>query len=502
MSVARPIVAEQPQPELKSQVVSALRWSAVAKFGGQLVNWAITLVVIRLLTPADYGLVAMLTLIFMFLAMLGDMGFGSSIVQSPTLDEREIRQTFGAALIVNLLICALLIMAAPAIAAFYNEPRLIDMTRVAALGFIGSGVAPVYNGLLAREMRFKTSARIDIVGGVATNLITLLLAWRGYGAWALILGTVLASPIRLVMLFATARKTYRPSFGFRGTRRLWTFGGNLLVTRVVWYWASQADILIAAKFLGKEAVGLYSVAVHLASLPMQRAGGIINGVAFAAFAKIQHDREAVARNTRLGVRLMALVTFPVLWGIAAVAPELVEIALGPTWMPSALPLTLVALSIPLRMIGSIITTTMMSMGRVDVAMVTTVIGALIAPVLFYAGSRYGILGLSVAWLVVTPILFMLNMFRALPILGLSLRAVFSEIWRPMIIAATMFVSVEGARPMLHALPDAAMFATMVVLGTFVYGGGSWLLNRAATVEALVLLFPGRFARLRASTLVR
>ncbi len=484
---------------MKAQVMSALRWSAVAKLSGQLVNWAITLVVIRLLAPADYGLVAMLTLIFMFLAMLGDMGFGSSIVQSPTLEPQEIRQTFGAALLVNLAICAGLMLAAPAIAAFYEEPRLVDMTRVAALGFIGSGMLPVYGGLLAREMRFRTAARIEIVNGILSNLFTLILALAGYGAWALIVGGMIANPIRVAMMFHSATKFYWPSFRFRNTRRLWSFGGNVLVSRVIWYWSSQADILIAGKFLGKEALGFYSVAVHLASLPMQRAAGMINGVAFAAFAKIQHDPRAVAYNTRLGVRLMAFVTFPVLWGIGAVAPELVEIAIGPAWTPSIFPLTLVALTIPFRMIGSIVSTTVMSMGRVDIATITTVIGALIAPPLFFFGCRYGIVGLSVAWLIVTPILFALNMFRALPILGLSMRNVVTEIWRPLTISAVMFVSVELLRLAVGRLPQALVFVVLVIAGAVCYAVGSWLLNRVATLEAAALLFPSRFGHLGKAT---
>ena len=480
---------------LKGQVMSALRWSAVAKFGGQLVNWSITLFVMRLLAPADYGLVAMLTLIFMFLAMLGDMGFGSSITQAQTLETREIRQTFGAALIVNLAICALLMAGAPAIAAFYDEPRLVDMTRVAALGFIGSGIIPVYTGLLQREMRFKTSARIEIVGGIVSNLATLSFAATGFGAWALILGTLVANPVRLAMLFASASTRYWPSFRFGNTRRLWTFGGNILVTRIVWYWSSQADILIAGKFLGKEALGFYSVAVHLASLPMQRAAGIINQVAFAAFAKIQHDAAAVTDNTRLGVRLMAFVTFPVLWGIGAVAPELVEVTIGPAWHASVLPLTLVALTIPFRMIGSIVTTTIMSVGRVDVAMVTTIIGAVVSPPLFFIGAHYGIVGLSVAWLAVTPIMFALNMFRALPIVGLSIRVVLGEIWRPLAGSAVMFVAVDGLRRVLVGMPDLLMLVVLIAAGAVTYAGCNWLLNRTATIEALVLLFPRRFAHL-------
>ena len=489
------VKAEPPKEGMKAQVMSALRWSAIAKFGGQLISWAITLIVIRLLAPADYGLVAMLSLIFIFLGMLGDMGFGASIVQSPTLEEREIRQTFGAALLINLAICALLCVGAPAIAAFYDEPRLVEMTRVAALGFVLVGAIPVYSGLLQREMRFRTSARIEIVSGIVGNLATLAFALNGSGPWALILGGLIGNPVRVALLCASATTFYWPSFRFGDTRRLWSFGGSILITRIVWYWSSQADVLIAGKFLGKEALGLYSVAVHLASLPMQRAAGIINGVAFAAFAKIQHDPKAIAHNTRLGVRLMAFVTFPVLWGIGAVAPELVEIAIGPRWSESILPLTLVALTIPFRMIGSIVSTTIMSIGRVDVAMWTTIAGACIAPPIFFFGARYGIVGLSLAWVVVAPLMFLLNMVRALPILGLSMRSVFIEMWRPMTVSAVMFVAVESLRQLLPHLAVPVLFALLVGCGVAVYTVGTWLLNRVATIEALALLFPRRFARL-------
>jgi O-antigen/teichoic acid export membrane protein len=235
---------------------------------------------------------------------------------------------------------------------------------------------------------------------------------------------------------------------------------------------------------------------------MQRAAGLINGVAFVAFAKIQHDQRAVAFNTRLAVRLMAFVTIPVLWGIGAVAPELVEIAIGPAWAGSILPLTLVALTIPFRMIGSIVSTTVMSMGRVDVAMVTTVIGACISPILFFLGSRYGILGLSEAWLVVTPILFALNMYRTLPILGLTKRAIFAEIWRPAVIGVVMFLMVEALRQLLLGLPVALLFGLLVIAGALTYMVGTWLLNRPAAAEALSLLFPGRFARLQMDVATR
>jgi O-antigen/teichoic acid export membrane protein len=227
---------------------------------------------------------------------------------------------------------------------------------------------------------------------------------------------------------------------------------------------------------------------------MQRTSGMINGVAFSAFARIQHDPEAVARNTRLAVRLMAFVTFPVLWGIAAVAPELVDLAIGPAWRQAVLPLTLVALTIPFRMIGSVVSTTIMSMGRVDIALYTTVVGALVVPPLFVVGAHYGIVGLSFAWLVVAPAMFALNLFRSLPILGLSIPEIGSELWRPLAVSAVMFAVVEALRRGLDGWTDAPRFVALVAAGVVVYAGGMRLIHRTASAEALALLFPTRFAR--------
>lgn len=479
---------------LTDQVMAALRGSALVKAVGQIANWSLTIVTMRVLVPEDYGLVAMLTLIFMFVGMLADLGFDSSIIQSPTLSRHEFRQAFGAAVLVNGAICVVLVAAAPAIAAFYGEPRLVDMARVSAIGFLLGAPAPVFNGLLQREMRIRTATTIDIASGVAGNVATLALALSGFGAWALIVGTLVSAPLRALALVACASMRPWPSFRFAGSQRLWRFGGNVLATRVLWYWTSQADILVAGKLLGKEALGLYSVAVHLASLPMQRTSGMINGVAFSAFARIQHDAAAVARNTRLAVRLMAFVTFPVLWGIAAVAPELVDLAIGAAWRDAVLPLTLVALTIPFRMIGSVVSTTIMSLGRVDVALYTTIVGAIVVPPLFWAGARYGIVGLSLAWLVVAPAMFGLNLFRALPILGLSIRTIASELWRPLAVSAAMFGVVSALRAACGGWSDAPRFAVLVAAGIVVYAVGMRLIDRAASAEALALLFPTRFAR--------
>jgi teichuronic acid exporter len=127
-----------------------------------------------------------------------------------------------------------------------------------------------------------------------------------------------------------------------------------------------------------------------------------------------------------------------------------------------------------------------------VALLTTIIGAIIAPPIYFFASRYGILGLSAAWLITTPILFTLNMFRAGPIVGLSLRAVTQEIWRPIVVSAAMLLSVAALRELLGGLSEIAAIGPLIACGACIYVAGSWLLNRAAFAEALSLLFPKRF----------
>ena len=484
-----------PTVGLKAQVVSSLRWAVVAKFGAQLVSWAITLVVMRLLTPDAYGLTAMLTIIFGFVGMLGDMGFGSSLIQSPTINREVIRQTYGASLLANCIICVLLFAAAPLIAAFYNEPRLVSLAEVASLGFITNAFSVVSESLLRRELRFKVLASVEIATNFVIGASTLVMAWWGLGVWALVLGSLGGSVARVVILNIVSPVRCAPAFSFKGARTMWAFGTNVTITRIVWYWTVQVDVLIAGKLLGKEALGLYSVALNLASLPMQRTLGLINSVAFPAFAKIQGDREALRINVALAVRLMALLSFPVLWGIGSVAPELVRVVLGEKWQQAVFPLTVVAFTIPLRMIGSVVSTTVMSIGRADIAMITTIMGAIIMPPIFYFGARDGIEGLSLAWLAITPIMFLLNMYRALPELGLTMRKVLAELARPAATALLMSLSVLLARALSSGLSDVQRFIMLIAVGAVTWICATWFINRSATVEALALLFPGRFANL-------
>jgi O-antigen/teichoic acid export membrane protein len=343
--------------------------------------------------------------------------------------------------------------------------------------------------MLRRSLRFKPLSLIEIGSSAAGHAVTLGLAITGYGVWSLVIGGLVAATLRTLCLHTVTPERVLPSFGFVGARQLVSFGASITFTRFLWYVFLQADIVIAGKMLGKEAVGLYSVAVHLASLPMQRVASVVNDVAFAAFARIQDDRQAIAANVRSAVRLVSLFAFPALWGLGCVAPDLVELVMGPRWLAAIVPLQIVALAVPVRMVGAIVSTITISVGRVDIAMLTTLIGTLLAPPLFYLSTSYGIVGLAVVWATLSPLMLSINLFRALPNLGLTPTEVFAEMGRPVVAAFVMAAAVLAVKASIPGDYQVLRLAAEIAIGALIYIGATALINRASALDALRLLFP-------------
>ncbi|HAN63412.1 MAG TPA: hypothetical protein DCQ79_06025, partial [Rhizobiales bacterium] len=287
---------------LRTDVMTGLRWTAGARFLTQLITWAITLVVIRILSPSDYGLLSMATVFVAFLMILSDFGLGFAVIQRTEIDLLTLRKVFGAVVIVHGSAAVLLVVAAPLIASFFAEPRVEPIVRVLALQFVVAAFAVIPDAQLQRRMEFRRRSLLDLSGAIVSSVATLVLALAGKGVWALVAGSLLTQTWRTIGLNSIAPFGYWPLFTFGGLRPLMKFGWRLIASQVLWFFFTQIDIIIAGKWLGKELVGFYAIAMHLASLPNQRIAGIINQVAFPAFARIQDDIDAVGRHLLLGIR--------------------------------------------------------------------------------------------------------------------------------------------------------------------------------------------------------
>ena len=265
------------------------------------------------------------------------------------------------------------------------------------------------------------------------------------------------------------------------------FGGYVTISRMLWTFYTQADIIIIGKVLGKNLLGFYSVALNLASLPMEKVSGIINQVAFPAFASVQTDLEQVASHFLKAVRIMSLLAFPVLWGISSIAPDLVHVALGEKWGLAIVPLQILSLVIPVRMISNLMSPALLGLGRADINFFNTITASLVLPFGLLIGSHWGIIGVSFAWVAIFPIVFLLNLLRMLRILKTDLSGVVAVMLRPIVSTIVMYISVAIVKIIMSDFDPILRLSLSVFTGTVVYIGMIFTLDRNGYYEVLDLI---------------
>jgi len=408
---------------IKEKVLSALRWTVLARVTAQAVTWGITLVVIRLLAPADYGLMAMSEVFFGLLLMLSDAGLGQALVQAKTINERQTRQMFGVLVLMSAALFAALFLAAPAIGAYYGKSKVTDITRWLSLGFLLVPFITIPTALLERDIDFKRKSLVELAAAILSAVVILVLAYHGYGIWALVTGRLLNLLIQVVGLNIIRPYFKIPLFSFDAARGLIRFGGLYTGTSVLWFVYSQADIIIAGRVLSEEQMGYYAVAMYLAAIASVKVMPLLNQVALPAYSRLQDDPSAVGYYFLKVVRVVAMLTFPVFFGLAVVAPEFVRLVLGEKYEGAILPIVLLSLAMPMRMISNLFPAMVYGRGRPGVEMGNTLFGLLVMPVAILIGVQYGILGLCLAWLIGFPLVFGFQLLRSAKIAAVPPMAV-------------------------------------------------------------------------------
>ena len=468
--------------------MSGLGWNAGFRFLGQVFTWGITLFVVRLLSPADYGLMELAGLFVSFLSMIGEFGLGSAIIQHHNLKEKELRSIFGLILGVSLLLCASLSMTAPLIAKYYSEPKLSPIIWFLSLTFMLSGLATVPYSLLMREQNYRTIAIIDFVSTIFGSITTLIFALYGFGVWALVAGALSTKITSMIVLLYVQPFIKIPLFRFRGMGPLLVFSGNVTISRILWHFYSfAAATLIIGKVLGKEALGIYGIALFLASVPMEKVGGILNQVAFPAFSSVQHNPHLVGSHFLKTTRILTIVSVPVFWGISSVAPEIIGVFLGAKWDDAVLPLQIIALTMPFRMVRNLTSPALLGLGHSKINLINEATAAVLMPISFYFATRWGLVGISSVWLLVFPLVFLMNLPQTTKALFVSMWDVFLCMLRPIFAGLAMIAGIEIFRKSLFG--DISMVLRMlvcIVIGATIYLASMFIVNRRGVNEVIGL----------------
>jgi O-antigen/teichoic acid export membrane protein len=473
---------------IRNKVLIALRWSAGLRLFSQLATWVMTLLVIRLLSPEDYGLMAIASGLIAFFSLFNELGIGAALIQREEISETEQRQTFGIVLVINFSLFGAIYFASPFVADFFDTPRLTDLIRVVAVQLPIIAFLVVPESLLIRAMDFKRKSIIELIANISAGAITLSMAYSGLGVWSLVTGSVSLALIKVIGINIIAPFAKLPMLNFRGTRHIVAFGGLITIDRVLWFFYSKADVFIIGKILGTEILGFYSVAMNIAALPMQKINGILNSIAFPAFARIQSDKEKVAEYLKKALQVVGFFAFPIFFGISSVAADFVPLILGEKWIETVTIIALLSLIMPLRMASNLVTATLQGVGRADISAVNLLIASMIMPTAFFAGAKVSLIGVCMAWLSAFPVVLLIEILRSSKHVNLSAAGIARTMAKPAIIAAAMYLVVWSCGQLIAGhLPEVTQLSMLILAGALSYWALTIAINKMGYKEVIGLL---------------
>lgn len=298
--------------DLKTRAFAGSIWSFLEKTSVLLVQFTVGVILARLLSPEDYGLVA-LTLIFTTIAAaITDGGFEKSLINKHVLTELQINTVFYINILLGFLIMLGIIVSAPAISAFFKEPDLIPVLRFVSLGIFINAIGQTPSALLRKELLFKKVSYAHMLGSLASAVTGLSLAYSGFGVWALVYSTLAAQLVTLLIYMFYS--PWRPAlqFSFASIRSMLPYGLNVLFSSSVSFFLQQFNSLIIGKWYNKADLGLFHRGSRLPELVTSVIEGVVLKLAFPLFSKVQNDAGNLSQVLKKTMKILAFVTFPLL----------------------------------------------------------------------------------------------------------------------------------------------------------------------------------------------
>lgn len=320
---------------LKGVAAKGLFWSAMERFGAQGIQFVFGIMITRILMPSDYGLLGMI-LIFMAVGQtLIDSGFGSALIWKKAPTENDYSTVFYFNISVSFVLYAIFFLLAPYISRFYNEHLLVDLIRVICLNFIILSFSLIQQTILQKKVDFKLLAYVNVAGSLLAGVLALIMAYKGFGVWAIVWQILIKSFITSLLLWIYNK--WRPVFAFSwfSLKELFNYGSKLTVAGLIYTIFQYFYFNVIGKLFPVEALGFYTRASQLQEFPVKTIASIFHRVAFPVFSAIQDENERLKNAVSKTLRTMSFFTFPVLIGLIAVADPLIELVLTEKWLPAS-----------------------------------------------------------------------------------------------------------------------------------------------------------------------
>lgn len=474
--------------KLTDKVAKGVFWVLLEKFGIQLAHFVVTLVLARLLTPDDYGTVALLSIFIAVANVLVDCGFGKALVQKKAATQTDYNTVFFLSMAFAAVLYAVLFFAAPYVARFYGIADLTVMLRVLALSLIFHSINGVQNVELNRKMLFHLSFRISWVRTVVWAFSGVAFAVAGYGPWALVWSSLLGGVVGVIARQLVIR--WRPSFTFSwpSARDLFRFGWKTATVALLDKFYSNLQGLLIGKFYARADLAFVNKGRHVPSLIKDIVSATLTRVSFPVLSKMQSDRDKMRNAMRRMIMCATFLVFPMILILGMLAEPIVLILFGPRWLPIVPYMQLVCIGCVLRPFDAVNMQAILARGRSDIYMKLMIARRVLGLVILASTIRMGVLVfVAASTFTVVPLGVLMNAWPNQRHLGYRISMQLSDvagsfflgIVTGLLLWATMFIPVE----------KVWLFGPQVVLAVAFYFGTAIVLRMRPVLEVVKALLP-------------
>lgn len=465
---------------LRKQMATGALWMVAVKMVDRGIGLCSTIVLARLLVPADFGLVAMATSILALLELISAFGFDVALIRQPSIERSHYDTAWTMNCVLGIAMAIGLVLLSHPAAYYYDDARVADVALVLALAPFAAAFENIGIVNFRRDMNFRSEFIFQTTRRTLSVLIALPLAFMFRNYWALVLGSVASRFIGTGLSYIV--HPYRPRFSLARSAELMAFSQWILLGTSLQYLLSRGSDFVIGKLSGSHALGTYNMSFEVASLPATELVAPINRAVYPAYAQIASDRAGLAREYVAIMGVIASLAVPAAVGLAAVAEVTVKLAFGPKWLEAIPLLQLLALAGAIQVLRTNTYSVYLAIGapRYQVVINAVHVAVLGALMLLLVG-RYGAVGAALAYLGAVAIMVSIDISLVCRVLGIRRREVLAATWRPTLAAAAMYVPVSFVHNSLASLTDnlalGAELALLIAIGVTSYAAMVALLWR-------------------------
>lgn len=474
--------------------------------GGQILRQVVqivgSIVLARLLSPDDFGLLGM-ALFFVGIGQLfAEFGVGAAIIQAQAHDRVVLSSCFWLNLGLALGIAVLVAAAAPWIADFYGRTDLSLVVIMLSGNLVLSALIVIPSTLLSRDLRFGEVARANVLGSLMGALVAVAMAWRGAGIWALVAQPLVGSVVLLVLLIHSAKWVPSLQFSWAEVKPYARFGLTLLASNLINYANRNVDRLLVGRYIGAAPLGVYSMAMQMMLYPLQHVSAVIVRVLFPTMSKLKDDPVRLRSAYLTATGSIALVTFPLLAGLFAVANDFVAVVFGQAWLEMVPVVQVLTWAGIAQSVGTTVGTVYLSCGRPDLALKLSVA---VAPILIggmVIGVPWGVQGVAVGYSVASLLIFHVVAWRALRLIEMAVGQFYAVLYRPFLASMVMILAVLALGRILIDVSVLIRLIVCILTGGVTYVLFSLVINRAQLVNVATRFLEATGRRWKGGRIVR